>query len=68
MRLPSHETRFDLAHPLNPAHYRDNARAGTAMRRSTTVRSPHREMRRAATMWAAPRWGGAMEAGFSRSP
>jgi transposase-like protein len=25
MRLPSHETGFDLAHPLNPARYRDNA-------------------------------------------
>jgi hypothetical protein len=24
-RLPSHETGFDLAHPLNPARYRDNA-------------------------------------------
>jgi hypothetical protein len=27
MRLPSHETGFDLADALHPARYRDNARA-----------------------------------------
>src|SRR5947207_14482450 len=30
MRLPSHETGFDLANSLHPASYRDNARATAA--------------------------------------
>jgi hypothetical protein len=29
MRLPSHETGFDLANSLHPARYRDNAAATT---------------------------------------
>jgi hypothetical protein len=40
MRLPSHETKFDLAYSLHPARYRDNAawnKAEAASRKLETV-------------------------------
>jgi hypothetical protein len=43
MRLPSHETGFDLAHPLNPARYRDNALLGGARLPSSHVTRRWRE-------------------------
>jgi transposase-like protein len=43
MRLPSHETRSDLATPLHPARYRDNAvQAAAGSRKAAAPGNPHK--------------------------
>jgi hypothetical protein len=41
MRLPSHETGFDLANSQHPARYRDNADPPQVRREEPTAVTPH---------------------------